>query len=140
MVAWGSAEIILGKEREDMEEKTLQTTYAKGGVLGFAKLGSSASLDLDDIEEEADAKATPGCDGDAQFENDIASFTKFLKDNDNRMPRRFSKAELDAAENKDAANNEHRLGCFLRRMRELQKSTSGETTENIKTSSRQSQG
>jgi len=76
--------------------------------------------------------AVPAGDDDAQFESDVAGFAKFLVDNNNRLPRRFSKAELDASEDKEAANNEHNLGCLRRRMRELQKSISGEATEKLK--------
>ena len=48
------------------------------------------------------------------------------------MPRRLSKTEIDAAENKEAAKHEHHLGCFLRRVRELQKSCAEEPSEKIK--------
>ena len=101
-------------------DDTQEETGAIGSSVAIAKSGSSTEM------------AVSAGDDDAHFESDVADFAKFLADNNSRMPRLFSRAELDAAEDEEGANNEHKFGCFLRRMRELQKSTSGEATVKLK--------
>eukprot|EP00959_Pyramimonas_sp_CCMP1952_P105888 2213980-Pyramimonas_sp.AAC.1 len=111
-----------------------------------AQLGSAAALDVGDADEETGgnvvsgtfaksrSSAVPGaaaCAGDSEFESDNARLTKCLADTRNRMPRLFCKTELDAAANQEAVKHERRLGCFLGRMREFQKSCSGETTREM---------
>ena len=81
----------------DVDERVAAPRALAIGSRKVAKLSGGRSFDLDDTEEESGANgasvaiakaasstemAVPPGDDDAQFENDVASFAKFLAEKD----------------------------------------------------------